>query len=38
MTDDVVGAMMSLFVVSQSKIGPSTSFSLLVCVVASGEM
>ena len=36
--DDFLGAMVSLFVVAQSEIGPSASFSLLVRVVASGEM
>ena len=38
MTDDFVGAMVSLFVVAQSEIGPSTSFSLFVSVVTSGDM
>ena len=36
--DDFVGAMVSLFVVAHSEIGPSASFSLLVSVVTSGEM
>ena len=38
MMDDFVRAMVSLFVVAQSEIGPSASFSLLVSVVASVEM
>ena len=38
MTDDFVGAIVSLFMVAQSEIGLSASFSLLVSVVALGEM
>lgn len=38
MTDDFVGAMVSLFVVAQSEIGLSTSISLFVNVVTSGDM
>ena len=36
--DDFVGAMVCLFVVAQSKISLSASFSVLVSVVASVEM
>ena len=38
MTDDSVGAMVSLFVVAQSEIGPSTSLSLFVSAFTSREI